>query len=146
MVTDEGDKAALVKRAISQPVISQPVIPLKQPLSQRMSLILGTTSEDEPPPLSVAQLPNLRARHPQNQCLGIRLANSRIPCPLDHTRGWSWPRMVPPSVLIQPPKHRDPIYDVIPEHVKAIRNSKKREEIVLPELDGEKPRLWIPPE
>ena len=51
-----------------------------------------------------------------------------------------------PPVLIQPPKHKDPLYDVIPEHVKAIHNSKKREEIVLPELDGEKPRIWIPPE
>lgn len=55
------------------------------------------------------------------------------------------------EIPLLPPKPREPIYDVIPENIKKKKLSrppKKRayEEIVLPDFDGDIPRLWVPPE
>lgn len=50
---------------------------------------------------------------------------------------------------LQQPKIKEPIYDIIPDKLvvkKQHRARREYEEIILPEHEGDKPRLWVPPE
>ena len=150
-VIDEEDKGLLLHRAVSQPAVSS-----KQPLNQRVSMILGTNPEEEPPPLPSRPAPpklknpispDAYPRNPANKQPQPPPPPANPASPVPH-KGLVLTKDGPP-ILAQSPKWRDPVYDVIPETVKVVRNTNRRrdyEEIVLPELDDEAPKLWIPPE
>ena len=52
------------------------------------------------------------------------------------------------DVHLAAPRTREPVYDEIPASLKkkAPRPRRNYEEIVLPEFEGDAPRLWVPPE
>ena len=145
-IIDEEDKAAMLKR-----IALQSSAPSKQPPGQqRASMIVKIPSEDEPPPLPTRPAPKLKSpispdAFPQNPPSKQQPSQ---PASANIHRGLILAKDVPPA-LIQSPKRKDPVYDVIPENLKVVRSSNRRrdyDEIVLPELGGEAPKLWRPPE
>ena len=104
---------------------------------------------DEPPPLPSRPAPSRQSR--------LSMPSSRAQL----TNSSSSPNLLEPSsyeglVLVKDqdahpllPKTREPVYDIIPEHIRkkpAPRSNRNYEEIILPDFEGEMPRLWVPPE
>ena len=99
--------------------------------------------DDFPPPLPSRPAPKLKSPITCEPCL-------RSTNPLSYTRSVQ-AKDAAASHSPLPSKGvacREPIYDVIPENLLIVHKRARREyeEVILPDFEGEKPRLWVPPE
>lgn len=118
-----------------------------KPKLQRKFIIGEEEVEDGPPPLPSRPAPKIKS--PVSPEPGLRGQKQLASPPL--YRGLVLAKDGPPLLPSQPkgPKSRDPIYDVIPETMRNVRGIQKvrrdYEEIILPDLERDEPRLWVPP-